>query len=135
MQGYHVPLKECDGLGACYRPGGLLTTRMQPTVILLPPLPFGSSVPTTFTCSTSRSLVQVQIPSPYRLPSAYPDVVSRRAFLLRFKPHMLPCFASLSGSLFIQTPRFTQWYRWFTMFPCLQLLFVASCRKSGLSGL
>ena len=28
-------------------------------------------------------------------------------------PHADACFAPLSGSLFIQIPRFTEWHRWF----------------------
>jgi hypothetical protein len=30
-------------------------------------------------------------------------------------PHADACFAPLSGSLFIQIPRFTEWHRWFSM--------------------
>ena len=107
-------LKEDDGLGACYRPGDLLTTRMHRRIILLSPLPFGSGV--------IQLLSPVEVNDLYRRftyvhHAAYLAltrfVVTRRVRLSRFGPRMLPRFVTLSGSLFIQTPRFIQWYRWF----------------------
>ena len=34
VRGFHVPLEKYDGLGACYRPGSVWTTRTQALSVL-----------------------------------------------------------------------------------------------------
>ncbi len=87
---YEVPTfrnEKYIGLGACYRPGSPdghgNADHKRFTDFLYR---FGSSVLTTFACSESRSLSQIQISSPYQLSSAYPVVVTRRVRISRLKP-------------------------------------------------
>jgi hypothetical protein len=74
------------GLGVCYRPGSRGPRQRGNKTLLPPPIPFGSSASTTSACSQLRSLTQIQMPSPYRLSSTHPVVVTRRVRLSRFEP-------------------------------------------------
>ena len=78
--------KKYAGLGACNRPGGHGPWKRRNQTFLPPPIPFGSSVSTTYAWLQLRSLLQIQIPSPYQLSSTHPAVVARRARLSRFAP-------------------------------------------------
>lgn len=65
-------LEKYVDLGACFRPGDVLTTKAQTQNALPVSIPFGSSVSTTFACFCLRSLSQIQIPSLYQLASTHP---------------------------------------------------------------
>ena len=83
--------KKYAGLGACNRPGGHGPWKRRNQTFLPPPIPFGSSVSTTYAWLQLRSLLQIQIPSPYQLSSTHPAVVARRARLSRFVPRTNKC--------------------------------------------
>ncbi len=72
IRGFHVPLEKYAGLGVCYRPGSVWATKTQRIDVLPASDTVWSSVPTTYACSLSRSLSQVQISSPYQLSSTHP---------------------------------------------------------------
>ena len=55
------------------------------------------------------AVAQIQISSPYQLPSTYPTVAVRRKLFSRFVSPMLSSFVTLSGQLFIHAPRFIRW--------------------------
>jgi len=72
VRGFHVPLEKYDGLGACYRPGSVWTTRTQALSVLPASNTVWSSVTTTYACRSLRSLSLIQISSPYHLSSTHP---------------------------------------------------------------
>ena len=106
------------------------TTRAHKLWLYRPPAPFGSSVPTTFACQLSRSLSQIQIPSPYQLPSTYPARGCQEGPPLANWPPLESPRASLhcQGSYFIHAPRSTWRHRWFILHK--QLLKATSRRKA-----
>src|SRR5260370_36880388 len=63
--------------------------------------------------------MQVQIPSPYPLPSTHPasDCQEEVPLTICFPSNKLP-FVTLSGSLFIQTPRVVQRYTRLSTIAC-----------------
>ncbi len=113
MRGFHVPLEKYAGLGACYRPGGIRTTRTQSPGVAPASSTFWSSVSTTSACRSSRSLSQIQIPSPCQLSSTHPVCGYQEGAPLTICTPHITCFITLSGQLFIHAPRFTRWHGWF----------------------
>ena len=101
-----------SGLGACYRPGSVWTTRTQALSVLPTSITVWSSVTTTYACRSLRSLSQIQISSPYHLSSTHP---------ICGYPEGMP--------LAIYAPRFARWYGRSPTFLWRQLQQATSCRK------
>ena len=72
IRGFHVSLVKYAGLGARYRPGDMWTTATQTLDVAPASNTFWSSASTTCACLYSRSLSQIQIPSPFQLSSTHP---------------------------------------------------------------
>jgi len=90
----------------------IATKLLHPSNFLLS-MPFWLQRIDHFRCLSGYIPWSIHICSPYQLSSAYPVVITRRVRFSRFVPRInTSCFASLSGSLFIQIPRFIQWHGW-----------------------
>ncbi len=109
VRGFHVSLVKYAGLGACYRPGDMWTTATQPRDVAPASNTFWSSASTTCACYYSRSLSQVQIPSPFQLSSTHPACGCQEGCPLAIlSPEAEASFVPLSGQLFIHARRFAR---------------------------
>jgi hypothetical protein len=115
IEGFHVPLREYCRVRCLLSTGEYIDHEDPRTNDLPLSLPFGSGVTTIFACFDSRSLRRFTYVHHTSFPSAYPAYgCQKKARLTICLP---PCsFASLSGSLFIQIPRFIWWYKWSPFF-------------------
>jgi len=110
--GYHVPLTEFVGLGACCRPesfigyGGLIRRGLP---ALVPVWACDQSLTHVRTHGPSS---QIHMCSPYQLPSTHPTRDYQEGTPLAI--YSPPCgFVTLSGQLFIHGPRLTRQHGWF----------------------
>lgn len=125
IEGFHVPLREYCRVRCLLSTGEYIDHEDPRTNDLPLSLPFGSGVTTIFACFDSRSLRRFTYVHHTSFPSAYPAYgCQKKARLTICLP---PCsFASLSGSLFIQIPRFIWWYKRSPF--CKTTLEATSCR-------
>ena len=102
------------GLGTCCRPGSTVDHEVAPLNPPPAPVPFGLSLSATLARRPLTVVAQVYMCLPYPLPSHHPACGCQEDRSLTVPiPHACACFCTLSGSLFIQAPRFTRWYGWF----------------------
>ncbi len=131
IRGFHVPLKKYAGLGACYRPRSMWTTRTQSINVLPASDTIWSSVTTTSACYIHGLYHRFRYLHLTSYLALTQSVVTRRVRLSRFAPRttLSSCFVTLSGQLFIHAPRFTRWYGRSPTLLWGQLLQATSCRR------
>ena len=109
IPGFHVPLPESAGLGACCRPGGVLATRAQKLRTLPPSSTFWfkrvNPLRLSYITIFKRRFRYLPHTSSLALTRCG---VTRRGRLLHLSPRTaILCFVTLSGQLLIHAPRFT----------------------------
>ncbi len=131
IRGFHVPLKKYAGLGACYRPGSVWTTRTQAINVLPASNTIWSSVTTTSACYIHGLYHRFRYLHLTSYLALTQFVVTRRVYLSRFAPRttLSSCFVTLSGQLLIHAPRFARWYGRSPTSLWGQLLQATSCRR------